>query len=140
MKTTGTVTEINGELATVETERQSACDGCHSKGFCLACTKKTMTVSARNDAGAVPGDRVELETPSGSVLGYAAFIFVFPIVFALAAYLISAALTAQAVLPYLVSLGVFIACFGVIGIVGRSERVKQKNRITVVSILQEEEE
>lgn len=81
------VLEQRGKNALVSVERSSMCEGCEKKGSCgtsclagdLLGANKTMTALARNDAGAKSGDRVEIESSSATVLGYAALIFLFPL-------------------------------------------------------------
>ncbi|NLK39510.1 MAG: SoxR reducing system RseC family protein, partial [Clostridiales bacterium] len=80
-----------GEIATIEIMRSSACDGCHKNGGgCVSCDifglNKTITAKAENRVGAAAGDRVIIETESGRVIGYAAVVFLLPIVVALALY------------------------------------------------------
>lgn len=59
--------------------RQSACSGdCGSCGGCGA-AKETLLVRAKNDAGARPGDRVVVETETGSVLLSAALVYLVPL-------------------------------------------------------------
>lgn len=135
MKTNGIVVGVNGAFATVEAVRTSACDGCHSKNFCLSCNQKKMTVSARNAAGALPGDTVELESPSGTILGYAAAVFLAPIVLALAAYALGGMLFEGTIAPYLTSLAAFVGAFVVLFFVFNSRRVREHNPFTIVKII-----
>ena len=134
MKTTGTVKSIEGKYAQVSVIRSSACDGCHSKGFCLSCSKKEMTVSVLNDIGAVPGDTVELYSPTGRVLGYAALVFVLPIVLAILGYIGAYYLFGEesAVLGALVA---FVLTFAVIGVVFNTTWAKKKTRMHILKII-----
>lgn len=77
---------LEGGLVRVEVQRTEACARC---GICrVAEDGRTMTVLARNDAGAREGDRVELAIPSGVFLPAAAMVFLMPL--ALAALLAGA--------------------------------------------------
>ena len=138
MKTTGTVKNVTGKYAQVECVRESACDGCHSKDFCLACSKKMLTVKAKNQVGALPGDEVEIESPSGTVLGYAALIFVVPIIVALAGYFLGGLLFSGDAGAYLTSLCLFVACFIVLYFVFNSKSMKDKNPHIIVKIIKKD--
>lgn len=139
MKQTATVIE-DGEIATVEIMRSSACDGCHKHegGGCVTCDifgmSKKMTAKAKNEAGAKKGDRVILETASGRVLGYAAFVFMFPIISGLLFYLVADYFSESQALPYLVSLAGFVLSFAVIYFTV-NKRAKSRYDITIVSIV-----
>lgn len=93
MKTVATVVELNGAIATVETERTSACEGCHKKAEgenCSVCSLmgsgRKLRSKAENRAGARVGDRVSVETATSRVLFYAALVFVLPILLAVAGW------------------------------------------------------
>ena len=88
MRTKATVVEIiNETVAVVSVERRSACDGCHKaegdKG-CSICTllggKHETRARARNTAGAMEGDTVALESRTSRILGYAALVFLLPVI------------------------------------------------------------
>ncbi len=89
MKTIATVIETNGTIAIIETERTSACEGCHKKQegeTCSVCslmgTGRKMQSKAENPIHAKVGDRVFVETATKRVLLYATLVFVLPIVLA----------------------------------------------------------
>ena len=85
MEQCGRVKKIKGRFAEVEVTRSSACESCSAAHVCPS-GRKDAVVRARNDAGAAVGDRVKLETPSGSVLKYAFAVFLFPLILAAAAF------------------------------------------------------
>ncbi|MBE6633541.1 MAG: hypothetical protein E7620_04255 [Ruminococcaceae bacterium] len=99
MRTTARVVSVEGKLATVETRRVSACEGCHKQeGGCSVCTlmgssDRAMLTRAENAIGAKVGDRVTVESATGKVLLYAVLVFLVPLVTCLIGFLISAALT-----------------------------------------------
>ena len=80
MRQTVQVTAIPSPgMAEVTVERRSACSGdCHSCGGCSAYTQR-MTVVAENPIGAVPGDRVVVETSTGTVMAAAALVYLVPL-------------------------------------------------------------
>lgn len=136
MKATGTVIEVKDGYATVKSERHSACDGCHSKDFCLSCSKKDITVTALDPIGVRPGDEVEIETPSRTVLGYAAAVFVLPVFAAIAAYMLGVSLAGEGTaVPYICALGAFAVSIGAVCVVFNSRRMKDKNPLEIVKII-----
>ncbi len=92
MQTKATVLSLDGEFATVESIRTSACEGCHKSadGGCSVCsllgTGQKMRAKARNAVGAMPGDEVLIESDTGRMLGYAALLFLLPPVMAIVLY------------------------------------------------------
>lgn len=136
MKATGTVIEVKGGYATVKSERHSACDGCHSKDFCLSCSKKEITVTVPDTIGVRPGDEVEIETPSQTVLGYAAAIFVLPILVAIAAYMIGANFAGEGTaVPYVCASVAFAVSIGTVCAVFNTRRMKDKEPLKIVKII-----
>lgn len=105
MKTVATVVELRGRIAVVETDRVSACEGCHKAApgqTCSVCTlmgsgKRSVRSQADNGIGAAVGDRVEVETSSRRILLYAALVFLVPMLAAAAGGWILWALTRQTV-------------------------------------------
>ncbi len=93
MQQIGIVRATDGESATVEVSRKSACEGCHAKadGECSACVSlggKTVSTKAHNGIGAKVGDRVMLESESSTVLLYAAAVFLFPLLLGVIGYFV----------------------------------------------------
>jgi len=77
MKQTAKVTAAESGYATVRVSRTSACAGCAGSGTCFAC-ENIAEARAKNEAGAVPGDLVTVESSSARIVGYAAAVFVMP--------------------------------------------------------------
>ena len=73
--------------------------------------KATVDSRADNSIGAKPGDAVLVEAVSGRVLGYAALVFLVPILASLLFYWFGCILTTQTVLQYLLMLMGFIGSF-----------------------------
>ena len=93
MKQRGLVIRTEGPVATVRIRRSTACEGCHRHAEgCAACSllggDRQHTALVRNDIGALPGDTVEIEASDRLILSYAAVVFLFPILLALAFYLV----------------------------------------------------
>lgn len=91
MKVKAKVISTDGIFALVESERLSACDGCHKHAEgCSVCSlmgsNKKITSRAKNNIGASVGDDVEIETETKTVLFYAVLVFILPLVVMLALY------------------------------------------------------
>jgi positive regulator of sigma E activity len=92
MRQIGIVREVLPTHAVVEVSRESACEGCHAKeeGSCSGCitfgSSKNVTCRAENSVGAPVGSRVEVETASGTVILYAAAVFLFPLLLGIAGW------------------------------------------------------
>ncbi|MBQ4354959.1 MAG: SoxR reducing system RseC family protein [Clostridia bacterium] len=88
MRQRAVVLKTEGKIAEIEVSRASMCEGCEKNGGCgghcditgLVSSGGKMKAKAYNTIGAQPGDRVEVETDSRRVLGYAALVFLVPIV------------------------------------------------------------
>lgn len=130
MKQTAIVTEVKGNKATVEVERSSACAGCSESHDCIACKKK-ITVTAENAAGAAVGDRVVIESGSERILGYAALVFVLPLLLAFAAFFIARGSGAGDSISLICCIGAFAVSLAVI-LPLLNKSAKLKNKITVV--------
>jgi len=126
MNTTAYVKEIKGKYAIVETERRSACDGCHKNENgegCAMCRifggNTKISTKAKNSAGAKIGDKVEIASSSGRMLGYALIVFILPIVLAIAGYFIANGLGLNEGFSGLIALGAFLGCFSIIAVVSK---------------------
>lgn len=90
MRQRAVVIELSGKEALIEVSRATMCDGCEKHGGCeghceitgLLSTGGKMKTRALNTVGASVGDTVEVETASRKVLGYAALVFILPIIVA----------------------------------------------------------
>ncbi|MCQ2431420.1 MAG: SoxR reducing system RseC family protein [Clostridia bacterium] len=123
MRKLGMVRETNGTKALVAVQRMSACAGCHKadpgsdggENACHECSifpvGTELTVTAENAIGAVPGDRVALETATQTVLGYAAAVFLLPLVLALIGGIAGNVLTAASWAPALGAVSGFVLAF-----------------------------
>ena len=97
MRQRAVVLEVDGKEALIEVSRATMCDGCEKHGGCeghceitgLLSTGGKMKTRASNKIGAKVGDTVEVETESRKVLGYAALVFILPLLVACAGYIIA---------------------------------------------------
>lgn len=118
MRVKATVKETDGKIAIVESERLSACEGCHKHAEgCSVCSlmgsNRIITARAKNSMGAEAGDVVEIETETGTVLFYALLVFVLPVVVMLGLYALSAGIGMQEKWRYIsAALGFALTFFG----------------------------
>ena len=132
MRTEATVVELKKGRAIVESQRLSACEGCHKsqdgeKG-CSVCSlmggDRTIRTEAENPIGAKVGDRVVIESRTGRMLLYAALVFLLPVVLALTAYGLASLCTAVEAVRLTVSAATLICAF--LGVFAYSKSVQKK--------------
>ena len=108
------VVSVSGDYAVVRVSRKTICEGCHntdsSCSACFAFGDKNAECKALNTPGARVGDTVTVKTESSHIIGYAALVFIVPIVIALAVYLLCESLGGG--YPALWALGGFVLPFG----------------------------
>lgn len=132
MKQKGKVTALEGEFATVEVLRTSACVGCSKAEGCIACKKK-ITSRAYNPLGAEVGDTVTLESSSETVLLYALLVFLLPLLLTGAAYFITSRLSENTLLQIAVSACIFILTYVIIYFIfDRNPNSKKTVKITEI--------
>ena len=79
------------DTAEAEVLRGTACGG--DCGSCESCHDASkLRVEVKNERGAMPGDRVEIETQTSRVLGAAVLVYVVPFVLFFIGYAIAAAM------------------------------------------------
>lgn len=105
-------------------ERRSACGGdCDSCGGCAA-IRETVTVAAENPIGAVPGERVTVESDTRTVMGAALVVYLLPILLFFAGYAAGAPLGAAPGLTGAVGM-----ILGVIPILLCNRRLERKKNV-----------
>ena len=135
------VIAVEGDFAMVETQRNSACDGCHKMADgeeCSVCSlmggKRTITSKALNRVNAVVGDEVIIESNTVKILWYAVLVFILPIVLAIVGYFVAVLLGVDEWLrPVAACIG-FVGTF--LGIFAYSSIVRRKRcDIEIVEIV-----
>ncbi len=135
MKTKATVIRIDGRFAVVETERTSACDGCHKaeEGGCSVCslmgTNRKIEARTDNAIGAAVGDTVYIESNTGRMLWYGALVFLMPLILTILAWAVVSSLTSELLYQFFGGLFGFVCAF--IGIYFYARSIK-KTRVDVV--------
>ncbi len=126
---------LGGGLARVRVERASACG--HDCGECtLGCGEghKSMSVLARNAAGALKGDCVTIESSTGKVLGAAALVYILPPVLCAAVYLLLYALGANETRCIAGSLGGFALGAAAVAAINRFIRHDRPLDYEIISV------
>ena len=121
------------DKAEVEVLRGTACgDDCGSCEVCHYASK--IRVECKNEIGAVPGDRVEIEARTSRVLGAAVLVYVVPFILFFIGYAIAAMLSMSEAMRVVLSFAFFAVGLGVVVLVGRRHR---KNPITydIISVV-----
>ena len=122
MQTKAVVIALDGAFATVETERKSACEGCHKAedGGCTVCSlmgaDRKIATKAHNSIGAKVGDVVTIESKTTRMLGYGLLVFILPIVVALLAWGIASQFSANIATQAIAAFAGFAACLGAVAL------------------------
>ena len=141
MRQIGFVKATGDGFATVEVSRQSACEGCHANadGNCATCitlgNAKKATAKAVNDLGAAVGDRVVVETPSATVILYAAVVFLLPLCFGIGGYFLASLFTEREAIRYLAVLAGFVIAF-LLDYFVFNKRASLRTDVRIIEILQ----
>lgn len=128
----------NDNIKEIEVSRETACEGCSqgADGSCHACImlgeNKKMRTRARDPIGAGLGDCVWVETPSNTVIRYAAEVFLLPLVLGAVGYLIGEKLGA-ALSPLICSLVGFAAAFVYVKFIP-AKRAENRCEVVIVGI------
>ncbi len=148
MRQRAVVIYTKGNLAEIEVSRASMCDGCQKNSGCdhhceltglIAGSGKTMKTRAQNRIGAKPGDTVEVETESKKVLGYAALVFILPIVVCAVFYFLADAVFRSETYALIAAAAGFVLSFLGISVFDRSKKNSAPD-IAIVDIVSRAEE
>lgn len=154
MRQLGIVTAVSadGTRASVRVQRMSACEGCHKANpgmnaeqtgeilysACHECSmfplETELQTDAENPAGAEAGDRVILESRSVQILGYAAGVFLAPLLLAAIFGVLGGILFSAAWAAYLAAVIGFCGAFALVKLV-LDRHAKTHTVYTVVRIL-----
>lgn len=136
MVQTATVKKICGKLAEIEVSRKAMCDGCHNSNCGSGCpmsslfsSGKSMTATAVNKAGAVPGDTVEIETSDKEVLTSAVLVFILPIILGGVFFAVSSYFGANAYLSAGLAVLGFVLPFPILKIAENKAKTKEPSII-----------
>ncbi|MBQ8311108.1 MAG: SoxR reducing system RseC family protein [Clostridia bacterium] len=143
MQTKATVVAVDGDFATVESVRTSACEGCHKAedGGCSVCSlmgsDQKISTRAYNPIGAVVGDRVMVESNTGRILLYAAIVFLLPLVLGFLFWGLTACLTDSILWQVCGGCFGFVICFVGVFFYSRNKRKKSFD-VEIIEIVESE--
>lgn len=142
MEQRGKVISKDGNIATVELVRESACSSCHHRDSCGAgiiagCSKsESVTVRANNLCGADVGDSVVLNSASSKILGIAFCVFVLPLILTFLTYLVCDAFGMRTFITAIVSACVFVISFFTL-FFGMNKSLEGKVTVNITGIIDE---
>ena len=146
MLTKAKVISTDGDVAVVEVERKSACDGCHKNETGEGCSICSLTVGNRkfnakasNRVGAKVGDAVEITSSSGRVLFYSAIVFLLPVVIAIAAFFLADSLWENETYSYVSMIVGFLLTFVGVGLYSGFVN-KKRCDVEIVRVIENEGE
>lgn len=142
MQQRAVVTNTKGKLAEIEVRRATMCDGCEKNGGCshscelsgIVAGSQTMRTTALNKVGANIGDIVEVETESTKVLGYAALVFLLPILVCAVFYYLTYTIVSAEAPAIIAAVVSFVLTFLGISIFDRKKKKKDPD-IVIVNIV-----
>lgn len=140
MKEVGRVVSVNDDAAVVAMGTSGACEKC---GLCLATSDdKEILLLATNEAGAGPGDAVEIEISPGRVLVAAFALYMLPVLLTIVGFVVGSAISdgsEESVLPIALAVAFLIVSFVIVWLFDLKIRKAERRRATVKRILTEEE-
>lgn len=133
MTNEGVVTKLlPNSMAEVAVARSTACGG--NCGSCEACAfQNTLKTVAANRVGALPGQRVVVETSSSVIFGAAALVYIMPLLFFVAGYAVAAFLGAAESVCVLTSF-LSLALSAVILVLSQRGKKKKNIEFDIVEI------
>ena len=133
------VTKLTGDgWAEIEVHRVSACghDCSQCGGGCAGLARTgPVTVLACNPVGAQPGDRVVVESSSKSILGFAAVVYLLPLVLFFAGYFAACALGAGEGAAIAAGGGCFALSLAIAVFADRRAAKRRGELFSIVSVL-----
>ncbi len=144
MRVKAKVKQVEDKYALVESERLSACEGCHKHAEgCSVCSlmgsNKIISAKAKNSVGAEVGDTVEIETETKTVLFYAMLVFILPLAVMLVLYGGASMASVPEALCYVLAFGGFVLTFAGLGLYSRL-RVSEKYDAQIIRIVEKKKE
>ena len=119
---------IDSNHAEISVPRKSACG--HDCEECAGCGVSGAAVHAKavNPIGALPGQKVVVESSTQKMLGIVTFVYLIPVVLFLVGYLLAALVTASVAIQYTIAIAAFLVGIGFAVLYDR--RLKAKGGIT----------
>lgn len=123
---------LPNSMAEVAVARSTACGG--NCGNCEACAfQNTLKTVAANKIGAVPGQRVVVETSSSVIFGAAALVYIMPLIFFVAGYALADFMGASEGISVIASF-LALALSGIILVVSQRRKKNKSIKFDIVGI------
>jgi len=132
----GRVVSINADAAVVAMRRSQACEKC---GLCLSSGDgREVLLLARNDAGAGPGDAVEIEISPGRVLVAAFALYLLPVLMTILGFVAGNSIVGgseESFLPIGLAVAFLVVSFVAVWLFDLKLRKTARRDATVVRVL-----
>ena len=125
---------INSQYAEISVPRKSACG--HDCEECAGCGVSGAAVHAKaaNPIGALPGQKVVVESSTQKMLGIVAFVYLIPVALFLAGYLLAALVTVSVAVQYTIAIAAFLAGIGFAVLYDRRLKARGGISFTIVKL------
>ncbi len=129
---------VSANEAEVEVLRGTSCgDSCGNCQLCKINNKISITV--KNEMGALPGNKVEIESKTSEILSIAAFVYITPLVAMLVAFFIASAFTSVELIKIAAGFAALILSGIVIVFYGK-QKSKKPVSYKIVRIIEAEDD
>ena len=125
---------IDTDHAEISVPRKSACG--HDCEECAGCGVSGAAVHAMaaNPIGALPGQKVVVESSTQKMLGIVAFVYLIPVALFLAGYLLAALVTVSVAVQYTIAIAAFLAGIGFAVLYDRRLKARGGISFTIVKL------
>ena len=125
---------IDTDHAEISVPRKSACG--HDCEECAGCGVSGAAVHAKaaNPIGALPGQKVVVESSTQKMLGIVAFVDLIPVALFLAGYLLAALVTVSVAVQYTIAIAAFLAGIGFAVLYDRRLKARGGISFTIVKL------
>ena len=125
---------IDTDHAEISVPRKSACG--HDCEECAGCGVSGAAVHAKaaNPIGALPGQKVVVESSTQKMLGIVAFVYLCPVALFLAGYLLAALVTVSVAVQYTIAIAAFLAGIGFAVLYDRRLKARGGISFTIVKL------
>ena len=125
---------IDTDHAEISVPRKSACG--HDCEECAGCGVSGAAVHAKaaNPIGALPGQKVVVDSSTQKMLGIVAFVYLIPVALFLAGYLLAALVTVSVAVQYTIAIAAFLAGIGFAVLYDRRLKARGGISFTIVKL------
>ena len=125
---------IDTDHAEISVPRKSACG--HDCEECAGCGVSGAAVHAKaaNPIGALPGQKVVVESSTQKMLGIVAFVYLIPVALFLAGYLLAALVTVSVAVQYTIAIAAFLVGIGFAVLYDRRLKARGGISFTIVKL------